>query len=330
MSLWINLGLDERKVLIQQTAEKEGIPDLAVEKDWWVTIVLKALFSCSCNKHLLFKGGTSLSKGWNIIERFSEDIDIALDRSFFGIAYDNRSQINILRKDSRVIIRDELMPELNEKLIALLGNNAFEIVFVENINSTTDPTVINVIYKSVLDNRVEYIKNIVKIEISCLSLSDPNEKRDISSLIYKYYPNVDNDSSCQINTVLPLRTFLEKIFLLHEEFQKPNPRAERMSRHLYDLEKLMQIKEVIVSLNDMVLYNTIVEHRKKFNKISSVVNSLYSPEKINIIPPDLIYKDWEKDYSDMKKSFIYGDSLSFAKLIERIRELQDIIRNLEK
>ena len=102
-----------------------------------------------------------------------------------------------------------------------------------------------------------------------------------------------------------------------------------MSRHLYDLEKLMQIKEVIVSLNDMVLYNTIVEHRKKFNKISSVVNSLYSPEKINIIPPDLIYKDWEKDYSDMKKSFIYGDSLSFAKLIERIRELQDIIRNLE-
>ncbi|MDD2192332.1 MAG: nucleotidyl transferase AbiEii/AbiGii toxin family protein [Bacteroidales bacterium] len=329
MSLWINLGLDERKVLIQQTAEKEGIPDLAVEKDWWVTIVLKALFSCSCNKHLLFKGGTSLSKGWNIIERFSEDIDIALDRSRFALACDNRTQINILRKESRVFIEKELMPELNKNLIALVGNETFEIEFIENINSTTDPTVINVVYKSILDNRVEYIKNIVKIEISCLSLSDPNEKRDISSLIYKYYPNVDNDSSCQINTVLPQRTFLEKIFLLHEEFQKPNPRTERMSRHLYDLEKLMQIKEVIVSLNDMVLYNTIVEHRKKFNKISSVVNSLYSPEKINIIPPDLIYKDWEKDYSDMKKSFIYGDSLSFAKLIERIRELQDIIRNLE-
>lgn len=329
MSLWINLGLDERKVLIQQTAEKEGIPDLAVEKDWWVTIVLKTLFSCSCNKHLLFKGGTSLSKGWNIIERFSEDIDIALDRAFFGLACDNRTQINNLRKESRVFIKKKLMPELNKNLIALLGNETFEIEFVESINSTTDPSVINVVYKSVLDNRVEYIKNIVKIEISCLSLSDPNEKRDISSLIYKYYPNLDSDSSCHINTVLPQRTFLEKIFLLHEEFQKPNPRTERMSRHLYDLEKLMQMKEVIESLNDRGLYKTIVEHRKKFNKISSVVDSLYSPEKINIIFPDVIYKDWEKDYSDMKKSFIYGDSLSFAKLIERIRELQDIIRNLE-
>ena len=77
MKLWINNTLEDRLAMLQQTEETHsGVNQSAIEKDWWVTVVLKALFNTSCGKWLLFKGGTSLSKGWNLINRFSEDIDI--------------------------------------------------------------------------------------------------------------------------------------------------------------------------------------------------------------------------------------------------------------
>lgn len=328
MSSWFNLGLNDKKVVLQQTAEKEGIPELAIEKDCWVTIVLKALFSCSCNDFLLFKGGTSLSKGWGLIQRFSEDIDIALDKSFFEIDAENKSQIDKLKKKSRKYIKENLMPELKQKLIEQ-GVDGFDIEFIETTDSDVDPSVINIIYSSIFESTMNYIKNIVKIEISCLSLSDPNQTIKISSIVNKYYPDFDTDSCCNIKTVLPARTFLEKIFLLHEEFQKDNPRCERMSRHLYDLEKLMDVTEVIDSLNNKELYNTIVSHREKFYSLKYVDYSKHSPELINIIPNENIYKKWEDDYSEMKKTFIYGDSLSFDRLIARINELQDRIHNLK-
>ena len=83
MSHWQNHSIDEQIAMIQSVAQEQNIEDNAVEKDWWVTVILKALFNTSCGRWLLFKGGTSLSKGWNLINRFSEDIDISIDRTFF-------------------------------------------------------------------------------------------------------------------------------------------------------------------------------------------------------------------------------------------------------
>ena len=77
MTLWQNLNTSERIAAVRTTATNKNIEDRAVEKDWWVTAVLKALFSTSCSDYLLFKGGTSISKGWPIIERFSEDTDLS-------------------------------------------------------------------------------------------------------------------------------------------------------------------------------------------------------------------------------------------------------------
>ena len=84
MSKWIDFSIDERKAMILAVSQAKQIDEAAAEKDWWVTAVLYALFHTSISKYLLFKGGTSLSKGWNIINRFSEDIDIALSREFFS------------------------------------------------------------------------------------------------------------------------------------------------------------------------------------------------------------------------------------------------------
>ena len=97
--LWLNNDLVDRLAQLQKTAnDHPGIHLVAVEKDWWVTVVLKALFQTSCRESLIFKGGTSLSKGFNLIERFSEDVDLAINHSFFGIEKTSKSQRDKLRK----------------------------------------------------------------------------------------------------------------------------------------------------------------------------------------------------------------------------------------
>jgi hypothetical protein len=127
-----------------------------------------------------------------------------------------------------------------------------------------------------------------------------------------------------ISTVLPIRTFLEKVFLLHEEFsQAPEKiRVNRLSRHLYDLVRLMNTEFGIAALKDTILYNGIVAHREKFNQLSGIDYNNHSPNKIKIMPPYSVIKDYENDYSEMTKFMIYGEALTFNELLNKISELQ--------
>lgn len=125
MSRWIDNGPVDRLDMVNRVAEEKNIAPESVEKDWWVTTVLKALFGLGIGRYAYFKGGTSLSKGWNLINRFSEDIDIALYRDFFlkekGVACarcENNNQIKLLRKASRDYVLGELRDALEEALMA--------------------------------------------------------------------------------------------------------------------------------------------------------------------------------------------------------------------
>jgi hypothetical protein len=131
-------------------------------------------------------------------------------------------------------------------------------------------------------------------------------------------------------TVDPKRTFLEKMFLLHEEFSKPQEkiRYERMSRHLYDLEKLMDTEFGIAALNDPELYDLIVQHRAKYTAIRGIDYKSHAPASINFIPPPEVLAQWERDYGLMQQSMIYGASLSFTTLIKRLEELKQRCRGL--
>ena len=118
MALWIKHTRPERLALLQRAEEKFKIDQLALEKDCWVTIVLNALFKCSCSEHLCFKGGTSLSKGWGLIDRFSEDIDLSVNHIFFEIEKTTKSQREKLRKKARRYILDVVSKELETKRIS--------------------------------------------------------------------------------------------------------------------------------------------------------------------------------------------------------------------
>jgi predicted nucleotidyltransferase component of viral defense system len=330
MNNWIKTPKKERIEILNRVAIISGLPNVAIEKDWWVMMTLRALFSCGCAPYMVFKGGTSLSKAWNLIERFSEDIDIAIDRAFFGFEGDlKRKQINNLRRASCSYIKDTLKDELNKHLQEA-GIAAYSLFIQETQDTTKDPQIIEVHYDS-LFAAGSYIPDKVMLEIGSRSLMEPSEEVPLRSILADHYPDTDfADAYFAVPTVIPQRTFLEKAFLLHEEFQKPieNIRVNRMSRHLYDLEKLMDTEYAKDALSNTDLYNAIVEHRRTLTAMKEVDYSTHIPEKINFVPSSSIIDKWKEDYEAMRANLIYGESLSFEKLIERIRELNERFRKV--
>ncbi|TYA89206.1 nucleotidyl transferase AbiEii/AbiGii toxin family protein [Seonamhaeicola marinus] len=332
MEAWFNLSEGDRKIIINQTSIKTGLLPVAVEKDLWVMIALQAIFSTEIAEHIVFKGGTSLSKAWGIIERFSEDIDLAIDRSFFGFEGDlTRTQVKNLRKASCNYIDQEFHKLLEEALINN-GVKEFELEVTDFEESDTDPLALELRYKSLVEEQ-EYLQPRILIEISSRSLIEPYENKSLSSLISQVYPEQDFiDEAIMVPTVMPTRTLIEKMFLLHEEFQKPKGRkirSERMTRHLYDISRLMDTEYLESAIHDKELYNTIIEHRSKLTKISWVDYALHEYKTLNFIPPEDVIKDYEKDYAAMQESMFYGATESFENLMEKLRTLNDLINSLE-
>lgn len=327
MSIWLHYNNDEKLVLLQQTAEAKKIVEQAVEKDWWVNAVLMALSKTSWADFLQFKGGTSLSKAWGLISRFSEDIDLAVSRSFFDLPEETTQQRTEIRRKAFHYIKEKLIGELDESLIES-GINGYEIELTTK-NSSAMIVELKVKFKSILPIKIDYLLPDVKIEFSAMSLDEPFEKQEIATLIHSQYPEIDNEIKCVFKSVIPERTFLEKIFLLHEEYQKDSPRTKRMSRHLYDLEKMMDTRFAESALKNTDLYKTVISHRQKFNNIQGVDYHTHYPAKIQICPPEKLINDWKIDYENLQESFIYDKSKkTFDELIDRITELTNRIRKM--
>jgi predicted nucleotidyltransferase component of viral defense system len=322
MNNWLHKITPKRKrLIIDNIAKQTGFSVFAIEKDWWITMVLKALFETKCVDYLIFKGGTSLSKCWNLIERFSEDIDVAINRDFFGITnISSKNQREKLRKSSSKYIQDELITELTQKMHEA-DISDFSIELEQAETSDKDPRVLYVKYPSLFTEN-QYLKNWVKIEISCRSLREPFAPIKIRSIIADNYPNESYvDNYFVVNTVSPKRTFLEKVFLLHEALQKERIHSERMTRHLYDLHKLMDTKFAEEALTDIELYKTIVEHRSIMTRERGVDYSTHRPSQINFIPENEIVDLWKVDYNNMREDFIYGQPVTFDELINRMKDL---------
>lgn len=344
MSKWIDADLQSRQLMIRRIADERHFADSAAEKDWWVTMCLKAIFSLPYKSYMLFKGGTSLSKGWNIINRFSEDIDLTISQRFFleqlqlpFAQCENNQQIKKLRMASRDFLVDTFCPQL-EYAIHQLGVDEFTlrpVTEVEkedgtwgSIDHDSDPTALILHYRSIASQQSDYVQPTVKIEISCLGMDEPYETRKLSSLIAAYFPQEDDEMLIDVPTVMPTRTFLEKAFLLNEEFQRRSPRSLRMSRHIYDLEKLMPTHYAQQALQNKALYEQIVVHRKRFYHVGGVDYSKDMPSEIDFVPQGEMAIRYRADYENMLHTYIYDQSsaLSYDELIKRMEQLRDLFR----
>ncbi|MDR1023371.1 MAG: nucleotidyl transferase AbiEii/AbiGii toxin family protein [Prevotellaceae bacterium] len=331
---FINLPLENRLEVIRRTYAATGLSPQIIEKDWWVTAVLQALFSLPYAEHLSFKGGTSLSKCWRLIERFSEDVDIAINREFLGFSGAlSKTQISDkLRRAACSFVREKLQFDLAKQLES---NGVSSPKFSVKVNitpvSTTDPEIIEVEYQSLFDEE-SYIKRKVIVEVSGRSMSEPLQTVMLQSMIDEAFLNEEfAEKPFEVQVVVLQRTFIEKICLLHEEFAKPQEfvRAERMSRHLYDLEKIMDTAIADEALSDKDLYHSVVEHRRFFIGLRGFDYATLAPKMINIVPPDNIIDLWKADYETMQRTMIYGESLPFSKLLDKIKQLNERVNQLE-
>lgn len=337
---FIDLSKEDRTDILDRVSTELNIRQREViEKDWWVTSVLRAMFSLPYARHLSFKGGTSLSKCWHLIDRFSEDIDIAIDREYLGFSGSlSRTQISDkVRRATCSFVREIMQYDIAEQLHK---NGISKDKFHVNVDitpiSTTDPETINISYDSVLTFSIDgenglYVLPKVKVEVSGRSMSEPVNEVPINSMIDQVYPKAPfTEPKFNVRAVLPERTFLEKIFLLHEEFSKPNDliRVERMSRHMYDIGQILKTPIAERAIHDEQLYRQVVEHRRTFIGLRGFDYDTLYPNALNIVPPASIIEQWKADYEEMCLHMIYGESVSFLELVNYLKDLNDQIRRI--
>lgn len=249
---FIDLSKEDRTDVLDRVSTELNIRQREViEKDWWVTAVLRAMYSLPYAQHLSFKGGTSLSKCWHLVDRFSEDIDITIDREYLGFSGTlSKTQISDkLRRATCSFVRETMQHDIAEQLHKNgIAKNKFQVnVDITHI-TTTDPETININYDSVLTFSIDggnglYVLPKVKVEVSGRSMNEPVNEVPLESMIDQVYPKAPfAEPKFNVRAVLPERTFLEKLFLLHEEFAKPKDliRVERMSRHIYDIGQMLK------------------------------------------------------------------------------------------
>jgi predicted nucleotidyltransferase component of viral defense system len=333
MIKWLSLPESTKRNAFIQIAEETGMSAFAVEKDWWVSRTLEIIFQMDIAKHLVFKGGTSLSKAWNLINRFSEDIDLAIDMDFFMTPTKNwsKGERTKLRKTAGEYSTSIFFVELEAEFLKR-GFENLHFTIVETSESDRDPRVLEIQYPNLIEQQTDYMLPRIQIEVSCRSLREPFSIQKFGSLVDEvYFEREFAQSFFQVPTVNPERTFLEKIFLLHEEFKRPEEkmRVDRLSRHLYDVYHLIKAGIADRAINDKELYETIVSHRYLFSKIGGVDYNSHNPATLNPIPPNKVQKDWESDYAKMKEEMIYEKNPpSFEDLISNLSNLKDQLLNV--
>ncbi len=316
----------ERELIFRNTASKMKVNEAIIEKDFWVVLVLDYLFNKSkFKKAFTFKGGTSLSKGYSLIRRFSEDIDLILDWTVFGITenepYKVRSNTQqnkynqVINEKAAIFIKKTLLDEIKSGLSNLLG---FDVDMECDI---TEENIIVFKYPRLYNN--DSILNTIRLEFGPLAAWTPSEVIKVSPYIKDYYPNVMNHPFAEVLTVKPTRTFWEKATILHYEAYRPSTSKipGRYSRHYYDL-YMMSLGMPIESLiEDIELLIRVVEFKKKFYPRGWARYDLAKRGTLKLVPDKYRIDELEKDYKAMQ-DMLFGYKPSFIEIMDSIRELE--------
>ena len=332
MNKFLTLTKEQRAAVFERVGASVGLPMQAVEKDFWVTVILQAVFSLPVAQHLIFKGGTSLSKAWGLISRFSEDIDLAVNPIALGAAEGDltKKQIKKLRKASSLFVSEQLTPMLCAK-INEMGMSAFLNIEAqpngEGDNTYPEPRQIYIRYQSVFEKPLTYLRPDVVLEVSARSLIEPAMPTHVSCILADYIP-IQPACDAVVYTAIHAKTMVEKMFLLHELFSVPGhgTRAERKSRHLYDLYQMMQQDFAQEAITNDALWESIRHHREVFTSVQGVDYSGDVRQRICLLPREDIVAIWQSDYETMRTSMIHGSAPTWDELIEQITILQNKTR----
>ena len=321
----------EREELFLVTAREIGLPEAMVEKDFWVCWTLDYLFhGCPWAAHLAFKGGTSLSKCFGLIQRFSEDIDLILDWRLLGYEKDepwterSKNQQDKFNKEANArteaFLQKTFLPQLQEDFGKLLDDE-----FSLHIEEDDPQTVCFGYPKSFQEGS---ILPVVRLEIGALAAWTPAKRTEITSYAAQQYPHVLQHSTTSILTVAPERTFWEKVTILHKEAFRTNGKfPARYSRHYYDLWCMDASPVKAAAYENLELLERVVRFKERFYPAGSAHYELAKPGSMRLLPPEDCIPLLREDYEHMK-NMIFGETPEFEEIMDCMERLEREINGL--
>lgn len=332
MDDFIRQPSEERRVYFEQTAARMRLSPQIVEKDFWVCWTLKELFGLTdIGSTLIFKGGTSLSKVYRMIERFSEDIDVSLDRASLGFggeldpeaggsAKEQARRLDRLRQACQHRIARHLKPAFEKAITTKLGRATVWSVLVDE----ADPDRQTLLYaypSSWPDKTAAYVRAVVKIEMGARSDHWPSDQVEIASYVAEQFPAAFKAPSFVVKVLAAERTFWEKATLLHAEYHRPSDKTMplRLSRHYYDLARLVQSGLGEKAAQDLELLRRVVEHKKVFFRSGWAHYETAKKGSLRLAPAPDRLKPLEADYDKMQEMF-FGDRPAFTEILRVIGE----------
>jgi hypothetical protein len=335
MKGFITMPEERRRLVCTETGAQLNLFEIAVEKDFWVCWTLRKLFELpEWGEHLTFKGGTSLSKCWNLIERFSEDVDIVIDRGVLGFGGDNAPEsapskkqtskrLKALKESCQQCISGSIYPALIESISSDLSQGLEWSL--EPDPDDPDGQTLLLFYPTAFPEQAAYLRRAVKIEMGARSDTDPAESIEIRSYISDAFPELLSEPDTNVRAVMPRRTFWEKAMLLHEETFRPEAskkRRQAMARHYYDLYRLIQAGVGDESAGDLDLFDRVAAHRQVFFRHTWVDYSTLNPGQLRLVPAEDDRSDWQTDYESMQREMFYGDVPTFDEILAVVGDFQ--------
>jgi hypothetical protein len=321
------LSEQERRELFSETATAMGVTSAAAEKDFWICWVLQCVFEDeTLNQYLRFKGGTSLSKCYDAIERFSEDIDLILDWTQLTQEDPNdilrsktqQGKLNqSINEQAQTYIAEILLP----RLIELMGDTCGLVIDAE------DPHTINITYPKAFSS--EYLRPQVRLEIGPLAAMLPMEWCDVQPYAAKYFPRVFDQAIVSIPTIVVARTFWEKLTILHAEAHRPSDKTlpSRYARHYYDVYKLVETGLYKTAIEQLDLLAEVVVFKQKFYPSGWANYGSATLDGLVLQPSEHHIAALKIDYEQMQE-MLFGNKPSFDDILKALIDLESEIHTL--
>lgn len=334
MNTFLQLPADRRRRFCEEAQAVLGLPAESIEKDFWVCWTLRELFALpGIGSQLTFKGGTSLSKCWKLIERFSEDIDLVVDRETLGFGGDKAPQqsgitgkererrLVALKTASQYYIRETLKPALEGVL--QLSLTAALPWSMEEASASDGGIALLFVYPAAFPPRPGFIQK-VKIEPGARSDIEPTETPVISTYLEQALPKAVPTSPFAVRTVAPQRTFWEKAMLLHEETYRDSAGGLKsgLSRHYYDLHSLIKAGVAAKAAADLNLFERIAAHRAVFFRKKKEAQASLQPGSLRLLPPANTLAAWKQDYEKMRDFYFFGEVPKFDEIVRVVGEFE--------
>jgi hypothetical protein len=325
---FLELPPDERRLYIEQAAIRRNVSAVVLEKDFWVCWLLGLLFDSEFAGSLVFKGGTSLSKVFGVIERFSEDIDLSLAPEFLKLpeAGTSRTQANKWMTKAEAAcaqaVKRQIAPALEAAAEAVLGKRDggwFEFLTDPNTNSP----VLLFHYPSVQPAGFEYLRRAVKLEFGSLTDQQPVGRHPVRPWVAEVLSVAFPDWQCEVVALEVERSFWEKATILHTEYHRPagKPAPDRFSRHYADTAALARHPVAGRAVDQHDLRDRVVAWKGQFFGSSWASYHLAKPGTFRLVPPPARLPALRRDYQAMRDMYL-SEPAPFDDILATLADLE--------